>query len=88
MSLRHKRDGVSNTFDLSSTSSGELCCRPAGTMGLVLRGFRPATNVSVGTMNQEGTRWRPRVIVAGIVTEIPLTNVVEVGDSVFLNTEI
>ena len=45
-------------------------------------------NVSVGMTNQEGTKWRPRVIVVGIVAEITLTNVAEVGDSRFLNTEI
>ena len=45
-------------------------------------------NVSVGMTNPQGTEWRPREIVIITVTEIPLSNVVELGDSVFTSMEI
>ena len=57
-------------------------------MDLPLPGFRPAGSVSVGTRSRQETKWHPRVTVAGIVTEIHPTNVVELGDSVFLRLEI
>ena len=57
-------------------------------MDLPLPGFRPAGSVSVGTRSRQETKWHPRVTAAGIVTEIHPTNVVELGDSVFLRLEI